>query len=48
VADELIEDKPSTARHLNRFDHLWHAATDEADTIAFMDRRIKQLEHDQR
>ena len=48
VADELIEDKPSTTRHLNRFDHLWHAATDEADTIAFMGRRIKQLEHDQR
>ena len=41
LTDELIEDKPSTSRHLNRFDHLWHVATDEADTIDFMGRRIE-------
>jgi transcriptional regulator with XRE-family HTH domain len=44
VVDELIEAKPSTTRHLNRFQYLWETATNEADTIEFMSRRIKQLD----
>jgi transcriptional regulator with XRE-family HTH domain len=48
VVDELVEDKPSTMRHLNRFQYLWEQATDEAGTIEFMGHRIKQLERDNR
>jgi hypothetical protein len=43
VADELVEDLASIERHLARFHQLWEVASDEADTIAFVRRRIKQL-----
>jgi transcriptional regulator with XRE-family HTH domain len=44
MADEIIEDRASTARHLDRFNQLWEVATDEADTIAFIGQRITELE----
>ena len=44
TADELIEDRPTTSRHLNRFNQLWQVSTDEADTITYIGRRIAQLE----
>jgi len=43
LADELLEDKISTSRHLERFDQLWHIATDEDDTIAYIGQRIDVL-----
>jgi transcriptional regulator with XRE-family HTH domain len=44
MADELIDDRATTSRHLNRFNQLWQVSTDEADTIAYVGRRIAQLE----
>jgi transcriptional regulator with XRE-family HTH domain len=44
MADELIEDRPTTSRHLNRFNHLWQLSTGEADTIAYIGRRVTELE----
>ncbi len=44
MADELIEDRATTSRHLNRFKQLWQVSTDEADTIAYIGRRIAELE----
>lgn len=44
MTDELIEDRPTTSRHLNRFNQLWQVSTDEADTIGYISRRIKELE----
>jgi transcriptional regulator with XRE-family HTH domain len=43
MADELIEDEASTARHLHRFDVVWREATDEATTIRFIRERISRL-----
>jgi transcriptional regulator with XRE-family HTH domain len=48
VADELVEESSATSRHLRRFNKLWQVATDEADTIEFIARRIKELDHNQR
>jgi transcriptional regulator with XRE-family HTH domain len=45
LVDELIEDKDLTARHLARFIQLQQVATDEADTIEFLKRRIESLEN---
>ena len=44
TVDELIEDRPTISRHLNRFNQLWQVSTDEADTITYIGRRIAQLE----
>ena len=44
MADELIEDRATTSRHLNRFKQLWQVSTDEADTIAYIGRRIAELD----
>jgi transcriptional regulator with XRE-family HTH domain len=44
MTDELIEDRATASRHLNRFNQLWQVSTDEADTIAYIGRRIKELE----
>ncbi|GGK98691.1 helix-turn-helix domain-containing protein [Mangrovihabitans endophyticus] len=44
LADELLEDKQSTSRHLDRFHQFWHLATDEADTISYIGKRIEILE----
>jgi uncharacterized protein DUF5753 len=42
--DELIEESTSTARHLSRFEQLWRAAANEADTMSYIGRHIKMLE----
>jgi transcriptional regulator with XRE-family HTH domain len=42
--DELIEDLAITARHRDRFDKLWHAASSEVDTIDFIKGRLETLE----
>jgi hypothetical protein len=44
LADELIEDRDSTSRHLARFTQLWDVAADESDTIEFIKRRTASLE----
>ena len=44
MADELLEDRHTTSRHLNRFHQLWQVSTDEADTIAYIGSRIAKLE----
>jgi transcriptional regulator with XRE-family HTH domain len=45
VADELVEDRPTTSRHSRRFAKLWQIAADEADTISYIGRRIAALEN---
>jgi len=45
ISDELIEDKGTIARHLNRFNQLWLSATDETNTIRFIEKRITDLEN---
>jgi transcriptional regulator with XRE-family HTH domain len=44
LADDIVEDAASTARHRERFDQLWHIADAEADTIDFIKGRIEFLE----
>jgi hypothetical protein len=44
MADELIEDRATASRHVNRFNQLWQVSTGEADTIAYIGRRITELE----
>ena len=44
MIDELLEDRATASRHLNRFNQLWQVAAGESDTIAYIDRRIKELE----
>jgi transcriptional regulator with XRE-family HTH domain len=44
MADEIVEDKATNARHRKRFEQLWHLSNDETDTIRFLDSRIKGLE----
>ncbi|MGA5304353.1 helix-turn-helix domain-containing protein [Nucisporomicrobium flavum] len=44
MTDEIVEDKASTTRHRSRFEQLWNLSTNEADTIDFVDTRIKELE----
>jgi transcriptional regulator with XRE-family HTH domain len=44
VTDELIEDSTAVSRHLYRFNQLWLAASNEADTISFVETRIDDLE----
>jgi hypothetical protein len=43
LTDELVEDRAVTARHRERFDQLWHAAGNQADTIDFIAARIEAL-----
>ena len=45
MADEIIEDKNSTSRHLERFKQLWSLATDEDQTVAYIGTRISVLEN---
>jgi transcriptional regulator with XRE-family HTH domain len=45
MADEIIEDKHATSRHLERFKQLWLVSTDEEETIDFISRRIEHLEN---
>ncbi|MEU8815607.1 helix-turn-helix transcriptional regulator [Actinoplanes sp. NPDC048796] len=42
--DEIIETRVETARHRRRFDQLWKAADNEGDTIAYVQKRIDELE----
>jgi transcriptional regulator with XRE-family HTH domain len=44
LSDELVEDKESTARHRARFDKVWNAVTDEAETLDFIADRIRALQ----
>ncbi|WP_433724015.1 DUF5753 domain-containing protein [Actinoplanes sp. CA-051413] len=44
MADEIVEDRATNARHRRRFEQLWHLSNDETDTIRFIDSRIKGLE----
>ncbi len=44
MADELVGDRPTTSRHLNRFNQLWQVSTGEADTIAYIGCRVTELE----
>ncbi len=45
TSDELVEDPAVTARHRERFEQLWHVATEEVDTIEFLKGRIDTLEN---
>ncbi|MEV0896603.1 helix-turn-helix transcriptional regulator [Actinoplanes sp. NPDC049802] len=42
--DEMVEDQEMAAKHRARYDRVWQEAADEADTIQFIERRIKELE----
>lgn len=44
LSDELVEDSATTARHRERFEQLWQAATSEVNTIDFVEGRIKTLQ----
>jgi transcriptional regulator with XRE-family HTH domain len=44
MADELIEDRATASRHLNRFNQLWQVAAGEDETLSYIGRRIKELE----
>jgi transcriptional regulator with XRE-family HTH domain len=44
VADETVENLAETRRHRRRFDQLWQAASNESDTIAFVKKRLLELE----
>jgi transcriptional regulator with XRE-family HTH domain len=43
LTDELVEEKQTTSRHLDRYDKVWHQAQNEDDTIAFIRQRIDAL-----
>jgi transcriptional regulator with XRE-family HTH domain len=45
MADDLIENGSTTARHLSRFDRVWRDATDERATTTFIRERISRLNH---
>ena len=42
--DEMIEDPETIAKHRARYDRVWQEVADEADTIQFIERQIKELE----
>lgn len=42
--DEVVENRVETARHRRRFEQLWRVASNEGDTIAFIQKRIETLE----
>jgi len=44
LTDEVIETQSTTRRHRNRYDKVWHEATNESDTIDFIQARIHHLE----
>ena len=44
LADELVEDDSSAARHRYRFDRVWQQALDETQTMGFIRDRIRRLE----
>jgi transcriptional regulator with XRE-family HTH domain len=44
MADEIIEDRAATSRHMLRFNQLWDVASGESKTIDFIGRRIEVLE----
>jgi transcriptional regulator with XRE-family HTH domain len=44
LGDEMIEDQDTAAKHRARYDRVWQEVADEADTIQFIERRIKDLE----
>lgn len=43
LTDEVVETQATTERHRNRYDLVWQEALDEADTIAFVRKRIDEL-----
>jgi len=43
LSDELVEDPPTTERHRERYDKVWREATDEVDTLEFVDRCFEHL-----
>jgi hypothetical protein len=45
LGDEMIEDRGAAAKHRARFEKVWHEASDEEDTIAFIRQQIAALEH---
>jgi hypothetical protein len=44
LGDEMIEDQDTAAKHRARYDRVWQEVADEADTIQFIERQIKDLE----
>jgi hypothetical protein len=42
--DEVVEDRPTIARHRTRYNKLWEAAKHEIDTIEFIRGRVRTLE----
>jgi hypothetical protein len=44
LTDEVIEAQSTTRRHRSRYDKVWHEATNESDTIDFIQARIHNLE----
>ena len=44
MIDELIEDRATASRHLNRFNQLWQVAAGEGETLSYIGRRIKELD----
>jgi hypothetical protein len=43
VSDEIVEDRVMATRHRARYEKLWQAAMDEADTAAFIEKRLDTL-----
>ena len=46
TGDEIVEDSSIASRHRARYEKLWDAALDEADTIAFIRHRLQAVEND--
>jgi hypothetical protein len=44
MGDEIVEDTATTTRHHARYEKLWDAAMNVAETIAFIRERIRELE----
>jgi transcriptional regulator with XRE-family HTH domain len=44
LSDEIVEDKMTTSRHLQRYQKIWHEAATEDDTINFIRGQIKDLD----
>jgi transcriptional regulator with XRE-family HTH domain len=44
TSDEIVEYEAVTTRHYGRYEKLWEAALSEAETIAFIRKRISELE----
>ena len=43
VSDEIVEDRIMATRHRARYEKLWQAAMDEADTADFIEKRLDTL-----